>query len=372
MGTVKAGISELAECIESIRTQTRALKFGGVGGSDYKGVFETADQAKRFGELVLKTIGKNVAQDNSAKVVSKAIDGGYLVPDDIANRIIQKLGQYGVFRKNTTVLQLNTASTIVPRITTDLVVYVPGEGAAITASDVSFDAVTLIPKKWACLAAFSTELAEDAVTGIGEIIGMSIVRSMAKREDEAAFLGDGTSQYFNEVGICGALRAVDAAIANIKGLIVGSGNAYSELTLTDFRKVVAILPEDADAGAKWYMSKKFYNNVVWPLAEAAGIANLLDILSDRKERFLFGYPVEFISCMPSVEDNSQICAILGDLQLGSYLGERRYLTIEQSREAFFTSDQIGIKGTQRIDVNVFGVGDTTEAGSIVGLITAAA
>ena len=38
-------------------------------------------------------------------------------------------------------------------------------------------------------------------------------------------------------GIVGALRAVDAVIANIKSLVVGSGNAYSELTLADFRKV---------------------------------------------------------------------------------------------------------------------------------------
>lgn len=173
-------------------------------------------------------------------------------------------------------------------------------------------------------------------------------------------------------GIVGALRAVDEVIANIKGLIVAAGNAYSEITLANFREVVGILPDDCDDTAQWYMNKKFYYNVVYPLAETAGVANIFEILSDRKERFLLGYEVNFVSAMPSVEANSQICALLGDLQMGAYLGERKILTIEQNPGPFFIKNQLAIRGVERIDINAFGVGDTAEAGPIVGLITAAA
>ena len=106
------------------------------------------------------------------------------------------------------------------------------------------------------------------------------------------------------------------------------------------------------------MSKKFYYTVVHPLARAAGVANLFDILSDRKERHLLGYPVEFVSAMPSAEANDQVCAVLGDLKLGAYLGERRQLEIAKSDDVYFANDQIGIRGTERVDINAHGVGDT--------------
>jgi HK97 family phage major capsid protein len=159
--------------------------------------------------------------------------------------------------------------------------------------------------------------------------------------------------------------------SDIPGLIIGSGNAYSELTLDDFTDVVGILPSDADDNASWFMNKKFYYGVVYKLARAAGVANIFEILSNIKGRFLLGYPVEFIHCMPYAEANSQIVALLGDLKLGAYLGERRVLEIARSNEVLFVSDQIAIRGTERIDVAAHGVGDTEEPGAIVGLATAA-
>jgi HK97 family phage major capsid protein len=144
------------------------------------------------------------------------------------------------------------------------------------------------------------------------------------------------------------------------------------LKLADFRKVVGVLPDDADENARWFMNKKFYYNVVYPLAETAGVANLFEILSDRKDRFLLGYPVEFIGCMPSTQADSQVCAVLGDLELGAFLGERRELEIARSDEVFFGNDQIALRGTERIDVTAYGVGDKTEAGPIVALATATA
>lgn len=225
--------------------------------------------------------------------------------------------------------------------------------------------------KLACLTAINSELDEDSVVGVAEIVGMSLTRSMAKKEDLIGFLGDGSSTYFGMTGICGALLGVDATIGNIKGLKVASGNNYSEITLGDFKGVVGILPADADDDA-WFMSKKFYYTVVYPLAESAGVANVFEVLSDRKQRYLYGYPVEFVSAMPSVEANSQICAILGDLKMGAYLGERRQLEIAKSTEVYFAADQIGFRGTERVDINAHGVGNTTDAGAIVALIMAAA
>jgi HK97 family phage major capsid protein len=221
------------------------------------------------------------------------------------------------------------------------------------------------------LTVINREVDEDSIIGLGEIVGLSITRSTSKKEDECGFMGDGTSTYFGMLGIIGALMKIATDPSTIPGLTIGSGNAYSELTLDDFEKVVGNLPSDADDGAKWYMHKKFFYNVPYKLARAAGIADFLQILTDRKDRYLMGYPVEFVHCMPYVEANSQICALLGDLKLGAYLGERRVLEVARSDEVLFGNDQIAIRGTERIDVAAHGVGDSSEQGAIVGLATAA-
>lgn len=370
MQRIEGDHSEFQKAIDSLISQVKLLKSVGANFSSDEGsnnFWPNKEMAKEFGLVVAKVCGietKDMGTGTNA-------DGGILVPEELGNWIIQKMGRYGKYRKNAQVVQLGSASQIVPQVTSDLTVYCPGEGGKITTSDMQFAGVHMQPRKFCCLAIINKELEEDSIVGLGEIVGISIARSMAKKEDLIGFLGDGTSTYFAMTGIIHELKSIAADPADIPGLVVGSGNAYAELTLGDFEKVAGVLPEDAEEGANWFMSKKFYYNVVHPLAVAAGVANMFDILSDRKSRYLMGYPVEFVSCMPSTEANSQVCAILGDLKLGAFLGERKGLEIERSDQRYFDTDQVGIRGLQRISIDPYGVGDTEEAGPIVGLITAA-
>ncbi len=348
---VNINVQELQLAIEGIvdqfKTYGKAFLSGNTeDGQKYNRFWQTEEQAKQFGELILKAL-KRKAMGESTQA-----GGGVLVPDELSARMIQKLGVYGKFRANATVVTLGSDRQIVPKVETDLTVYCPGEGAEITKSDMDFSQVGLTAKAWCALIAVSNELIEDSIIGVGEIVGISMARSMAKKEDLVGFIGDGTETYFGMTGVVGALRGVDATIGNIKGLVVAAGNAYAEITLANFREVVGILPEDCDDTAKWFMSKKFYYNVVYPLAEDAGVANIFEILSDRKARFLLGYEVVFVPAMPSVEADSQICALLGDLQLGAFLGERKVLTIEQSSDFLFTNNQLAIRGIERIDISV--------------------
>ena len=356
-------LSLLAKEIQQYR------KMGLIGqaetGQEHNHFWQTENDAKAFGELILQCCGRG------QKAMGEVSEGGVLVPIEMSTWIIQKLGIYGRFRRNVITFPMGSSSMLVPKIETDLTVYSPGEGSEIQDSDMTFKQLAMIPRKFACLCAVSSELIEDSLVAVGEIIGASFARSIAKKEDEIGFCGDGTSTYFGLQGITGALRAVDPVIANIKGLKVGTGNIYSELTLADFENVVAILSNGADDGAKWYCNRKFYWSVMHKLAVAAGVANLFEILSPTKQRFFLGYPVEFTSVMPGAEANSQICALLGDLSLGCFIGERRQLTIARSTDVLFKNDQLALRGVERIAISVYGCGDTSEAGPIVGLITAA-
>ena len=118
------------------------------------------------------------------------------------------------------------------------------------------------------------------------------------------------------------------------------------------------------------MSTTFFDLVAHALQTAAGGNTVANIADGGLPRFL-GYPVVFSQAMPDVEGNSQICALLGNFQQGSMFGDRRLLSLALSTEYKFAEDQLAIKGTERMDINVHDVGNTVKAGPIVGLITAA-
>ena len=219
---------------------------------------------------------------NGAKAISGENDtaGGYLAPSSIRNEIIVLQEQHGKFRAATQVWPLSSDFEVVPKQTGELTVYCPGAGTAPTESDPTFGQVGIQAHEWLTYTLVNRNISEDAVVAVGQIVGNSIARAFAKQEDNCGFNGDASATYFNITGLRAALRAVDATIANIAGLVVAAGNAYSEITLANFESVesvVGVLPEYADEGAAWYCSRTFYWTVMARVALAVGGANATEV-----------------------------------------------------------------------------------------------
>jgi HK97 family phage major capsid protein len=297
--------------------------------------------------------------------------GGYLVPPEFSTDIIDLRETYGVARQVARVVPMSSDTLTIPRRTGGLTAYFVGEASTITDSNKTWDQVNMVAKKLAALTLWSSELNEDAMISIGDDLAGEIAYAFSQKEDECYFNGDGTSTYGGITGVRSKLRNVDSTIANIKGLQVATGNAYSEIVLSDFHGVLGKLPLYARNGAVWIMSATFFDTVAHKLQTAAGGNTVVDIANGGVPRFL-GYPVVLSQVMPTTEANSQICALLGNFRLGSTFGDRRLLSLALSSEYKFAEDQLAIRGTERFDINVHDVGNTTAAGPIVGLITAAA
>ena len=99
---------------------------------------------------------------------------------------------------------------------------------------------------------------------------------------------------------------------------------------------------------------------------------------DRRPRPMFlGYPVNFVQVMPRVSATSQVCALLGDLAMAATMGDRRTRTVFTDPYSLSNKDQILVRCTERIDINVHDVGNASATaglrvpGPVVGLITAA-
>lgn len=357
---------------------------------------KTEREAYRFGQWFLacavapfvangmQTYAKAVefTREQGLKAQSGAtnLDGGALVPEEFDTMIIDLREQYGVFRRNSKVVPMASDTKIVPRRVSGLTAYFVGDNAAITESQKGWNDVQLVAKKLATLTKYSSEIAEDAIINMGDDLAGEIAYAFAQKEDECGFNGDGTSTYGGITGITEKLLGLSGTIANIAGLVVASGNAYSEITLADFNKVVGKLPQYADTpNAGWFCHRTFYYEVMQRLELAAGGVTAMEVSQGRRGRPLFlGYPVNFTQVMAKVEANSQIPALLGDLASGTRFGDRRSTTVAVDSSLGFANDQWAIRGTQRFDIVVHDVGNASATstaripGPIVGLITAAA
>lgn len=299
---------------------------------------------------------------------------GIFVPDEFSTDIIRLIEQFGVIRRLVPATLMKSETKTTPRRIGGLTAYAVGENQAGTESDAKWNEVKLVAKKWMVLTRMSNELSEDSVVNIANELIREIALAFAYTEDLAGFTGTGTSAFNSIIGIISKLDTLTAGTA--PGLILGAGNAYSELTLANFNSVVAALPEYAAASPRWVTHRTFFYNVMQPLALAAGGTTAGDIVSGIAARFL-GYPVEFSQVMPSVAANSQIPVIFGDLSLGCQFGDRRMMNIEFSDQvsvggqSVWERDQIAVKATSRNDFVCHDFGTNSVAGPIVGLEMAA-
>lgn len=291
--------------------------------------------------------------------------GGFLVPTQLESAIITLLQQYGVARQYCDVYPMSSDTAIIPRRSSGLTAYFVGDNTEITASDIAWDQVSLNARKLAALCKYSSELAEDAVTSIADRIADEVAYAFAVKEDQCAFLGDGTSTYGHMTGIKNALAA-----GSVYTAITGN-TAFSTLDMADFEGMVGMLPVYPGIQPAWFISKAGWAASMMRLLDAAGGATISELQGGKMPMFL-GYPVVFTQVMNATLTAQTSTAGLvhfGDLRLGVTLGSRRGINMAASTDRYFEYDTLAVKGTERFDVNVHGIGTASAAGPIISMTT---
>jgi HK97 family phage major capsid protein len=338
-------------------------------GSSLK-AFKTEEDAYAMGQWALATLGGNRrakawCRDHGIKNVMTTGDntlGGFLVPEPLANSIIEQREQYGVARAECTVLQMGDAVMNVPRLNTEVTSFYVGENSTITASDPVLNQIKLEAKKLAALTVISSEMSEDSVIGVAEMLSRSIAQSFAIAEDSALFLGDGTSTYGGIVGLAAAINAGSVVTAS-------SRQTFGALTFADFEGMVGLAKQWRGANFKWYVSQVGWANSMQRLADAAGGNNVMT-LAEGASRFTFmGYPVVISQVLESRTTGTTTARALyfGDLRGGCYMGVKRDIQVQADSSRYFENDAIAIRATERFDINVFDRGTASVSGGIVAL-----
>jgi len=360
------------------RAEGRAYRFAqwflaGPLGASLPGESPLVERSRRF----CREHGLGVERAHTGR---KNELGGFLVPSEFVADFIDLRERYGVFRRNARVVRMTREQQESLRRKGGLKAYPLGVERSAPESEARWDGIRLEAKRWGVLTRAEAELSEDSATNFGDELAGEMAYAFALAEDEAGFLGDGTSDFHGIAGVMTRLRELDQNVANVAGLVEATGATWHSITRDDMRAVVGRLPEYADTpDTRWYCSRKFWADVMLRILLDAGGVSESQLESMRVKTFLT-YPVEVAQVLPRKSGASQIPCLFGDLRQAARFGDRKQLAVAvtESNRTEFTDDLLTIRGVGRFDINVHDVGNASadeeerEAGPVVGLITKAA
>jgi len=333
--------------------------------------FKAKEDAYKVGQWYLATIHKNAksqqfCNDNGiqmAQTEGTTTAGGFLVPDPLAQAVIDVREASGISRQICRVVPMTSDTLNQPKRTGGLTVKYPGEATAIVASDKTWGNVALAVVKRATMTKVSSELNEDSIINVMDDLANEIGRAFALQEDNELINGDGTGTYGSEAGLLNQLGAAGKTTQ-------GAGDTgWSTLLVGDFHTAVGLLPEKYHYAASWLMRRNFYSTIIEPLKFAAGGNTAVDLENGTRPSFL-GYPINFSDQMP-VDAAAGCASLFGSFQDSVIIGDRSMLTISSSEDFAFDEDVTTVKGTDRYDIAVHEPGDGSDAGGFVGVFNAA-
>lgn len=335
---------------------------------------ETAFKAGRFFQAVL---GNNEAatkwceeQGINFKTLTSQIEGGaglFVIPE-VDTAIIKLVEDFSVIRDAARVVSTTTESRTIWKRVSGNTAYFLTETGQPTSTDAAWESLKLIPKICGALTKYSLILDADAAIQLADEITWELAYALVVKEDQCAFVGDGTSTYGGIVGLSYKFRQVleayggtwttDAHKAYLGSAVVAAGNLFSEFTLQNFVDCTHKVARFNGLQPKWYIhdvcAAATIERLVYALSGNA-MPNLADGLPPR----FLGYPVVYTPAMPSTDANSQVAVLFGDLKMGSIFCDRQgvEINVNTQSETNFLGRTAQVLATERFDFMAHSVGN---------------
>ncbi len=265
-------------------------------------------------------------------------DGGFLVPNEFENQLIQKLQEANVLRTISHVIQTNSGEHKIP-----VVAKAEGtaawleEEAAYTESNTQFSQVSLSAHKLGTLIKVSEELLNDSAFDLMSYLSDEFGRRLGNAEEQAFLTGTGTGQ---PTGI----------LTDTNGASAGSTAAKADtLTFDDLIELFYSLRAPYRQNAVFLMNddtvktiRKMKDNngqYIWQPSVQAG----------QPDRIL-NCPVYTSPFMPSMAASNKP-VLFGDFNY-YWIADRQGRTFKRLNELYAVTGQVGFLGSQRVDGKV--------------------
>lgn len=317
---------------------------------------KAASWCKTNGIAVTKAAGETVGAN-----------GGFIVPSDLANAILDIRDSYGAFRRRARIVPMASDTTTVPRRPGGTGAFFIGEGTTATETSASIDSISLTAKKIAALIKISSELEEDAIVDIVDFVANEIALAFAAQEDDCAFNGDGTSAYGKMRGI-GSI-VLDGNHGKAKVTAATNHNTFLTLDSTDLGNLMSSIRAAAIPNAGWYCSQTAFAQTFCRLAGGTGYLPMAMADGIMTPHYL-GFPVILTQKLPLISStlSGKTMLAFGDMYLGGALGQRRGLTVARSDQRYLDQDQIAVLGTERFHSVIHDIGDNSNFGALAALV----
>lgn len=258
--------------------------------------------------------------------------GGYLVPEDFANVIVEDLRDATVMRQLANVISVTTDTFHLPRLDSRPQAQWRAEKAVKATSTASFSELVLTPYSLASIVTLTQELVDDASLGVnGSIVNYItrlMVQALAEKEDRAFWTGSGTGQP-----------------TGVSGYSVGSRAKGS-----NFADTIISLYHD--------MKQGYRSTAVW-VANSYVLAQVRQ-LKDSQNRYLVQdlgqSPFGSLLGRPIYEQNdlAQTELYFGDFSYYT-IADRQGIRVDTSTEAtvggsnYFEKNLVGVRVEKRVD-----------------------
>jgi len=307
-------------------------------------------------------------KDYDVRVMTGQTSGtSSVVPEEMVLPIIDLREQYGIARRLCYVHPMTSDTATVPRRKSGVTAYFPGRTEATTASDAAFDDIELVAREVSALTRLSKAYAMDSAINLGDHLAGEMAYAFAVKEDDCLIKGDGTSTYGGIYGINS--KIIDGNhTAGAKDAASGI-DTLAEITADDLTTASGALPDFPGINPVW-LTSKLGNALVFDALKAAGGGNTITDLGGAPAKQWLGDPIETSQSMPKVTTDlsNVVMLVYGDLNMGTTFGDRQGFEVDVLTERYAEYRQIGVIATERMDIVVHGLGDTSAAGPIVALI----
>lgn len=258
-----------------------------------------------------------------------AADGGYLVPEEFANVIIEDIRDKNIMRQLASVMTTNTDTVHIPSLISRPKAAWRSEKAVKSTSTATFSENVLTPYSLAAIVPLTNELVADAQLGVGGSIVNYIANIMstalAEEEEKAFWVGNGT----------GKPTGVDGGAYTLRTVAAGAG-------ATDVQRADAVI------SAYHNTPQGYRNRAVW--VGNMGTWSEVGRLKDSQNRYLLsdlaGSPTQTLKGRPVYESNFLAG---GTLLFGDF---SYYQIVDREGISVRVSDEATVAGSSAFEKNL--------------------
>lgn len=248
-------------------------------------------------------------------VEGTAASGGYLVPEEFANMIVEDRRDATIMRQLATVIPVTTDTFHLPTLASRPKTFWRSEAAVKNTSTAQFGEIVLTPYSLASIVPLSNELVADASLGTGgsivSLVAGLIGTAIAEEEDKAFWTGNGSGK--------------PTGIDNYTFTTVDAGAGASDSARADaITKAIYRLPQGYRSGAVAVANKNTWSRV----------ATLKNSQNDYLLTSLANSPSPTLRGLPTYEQNDLADGkmFVGDFK-DYYIADRQGVTVDVSTEA---------------------------------------